>query len=110
MHEKATNDDLKDILKWNRQMVSGNKDLLMARVIDGQMYGRLGRCPMCLRGKLQLEDATAKKAVCKGFFNDEIQARESCSFSCPIDQAPREHPWYVCLLCCRSLFVMRFRF
>lgn len=71
-HEKETNDQLHDILKWNRQLVSGTKDILMARVIDGQMHGRLGRCPLCVRGKLQLENEAAKNAICKGFFNEDV--------------------------------------
>jgi hypothetical protein len=93
MYEQHKNDALKDILKWNRQLVSGNKDLMMARIINGQLKGRLGRCPMCLRGKLQLEDEQAQNAICKGYFDEDLGARESCSYACPIDEAPRKHPW-----------------
>lgn len=93
MYENHKNDALKDVLKWNRQLVSGNKDLMMARIIDGQLKGRLGRCPMCLRGKLQLEDEHAKKAICKGYFDEDLGVREPCSYACPIDEAPRKHPW-----------------
>jgi hypothetical protein len=49
-------DTMKDICKWNRQLVGGNNNMLMARLIDGQMYGRLSRCPSCTAGKLQLFD------------------------------------------------------
>jgi hypothetical protein len=96
-YEKAKNDELKDILRWNRQHISGNKDMLMARIIDGQMRGRLGRCPMCIRGKLSLENEKAEHAVCHGFYNDDIGAHETCAYKCTIEEAPRKHPWYVIL-------------
>jgi len=102
-YEKATNAELHDILKWNHQMVTGNKDALMARVIDGQMHGRLGRCPLCIRGRLQIEDETAKRAVCKGYFDEDIGVHESCAFGCPIEEAPREHPWYIFIILDRML-------
>lgn len=108
MYEKHTNDALKDILTWNRQVKTGNKDLIMARIIDGQLKGRLGRCPMCIRGKLQLEDEHALKAICKGYYNEDIGAREPCSYTCPIDAAPRKHPWYVVAWYVRSIHVFAF--
>ena len=92
-YEKAKNDELKDVLRWNRQHVSGNKDILMARVIDGQMRGRLAHCPMCIRGRLDLENEAAKRVSCHGFYDDDIGARHSCAFKSSIEEAPREHPW-----------------
>ncbi len=71
----------------------------MARVIDGQMRGRLARCPMCIRGKLALDNAAAKRVSCHGFYDDDIGARHTCAFVGSIEEAPREHPWYVqCLV------------
>jgi K+-transporting ATPase c subunit len=93
-YENATNDELKDILRWNHQLLTGNKDILMARVIDGQMRGRLARCPMCIRGKLALDNAAAKRVSCHGFYDDDIGARHTCAFVGSIEEAPREHPWF----------------
>lgn len=98
-YEKAKNTELSDILRWNHQPVSGNKDILMARVIDGQMRGRLARCPMCIRGHLSLDNAAAKSVSCHGFYDDDIGARHSCAFKSSIEDAPREHPWYVSTVC-----------
>ena len=93
MYETYTNDALKDILTWNRQIKTGNRNLLMARIIDGQLKGRLGRCPMCIRGRMQLENDHARQAICKGYYNEDIGAHESCNYTCLIDDAPRNHPW-----------------
>ena len=49
-------DELKDILRWNKQIVGGNKDTLLARIIDAKLNGRLGRCPSCLRGRIKLTE------------------------------------------------------
>lgn len=49
-------DELKDILRWNKQIVGGNKDSLLARIIDAKLHGRLSRCPSCLRGRIKLTD------------------------------------------------------
>jgi len=95
MYEKAKNAELHDILQWNHQLVSGTKDILMARVIDGQMRGRLGHCPMCVRGPVKLENESAKNAICTGYYDSDMGYHVSCSFKCPIEEAPREHPWYV---------------
>ena len=49
-------DELKDVLRWNKQIVGGNKDTLLARIIDAKLNGRLGRCPSCLRGRIKLTE------------------------------------------------------
>ena len=49
-------DELKDVLRWNKQIVGGNKDTLLARIIDAKLRGRLGRCPSCLRGRVKLTE------------------------------------------------------
>ena len=52
MYEMLKADVLKDMLRWNRQMLGGKKNMLLVRIIDGQMNGRLARCPTCLQGRV----------------------------------------------------------
>lgn len=87
------NDDLKDLLRWNRQPLGGNRAELMSRVIDGRVHGRIGRCTSCIQGKLKLsEDGTS--ASCSGYFDEDASARISC-FNCfPLSKVPRLQPWY----------------
>mmetsp|Transcript_10528 Transcript_10528/g.19646 ORF Transcript_10528/g.19646 Transcript_10528/m.19646 type:complete len:446 (-) Transcript_10528:497-1834(-) len=85
-------DQLKDILRWNKTPCTGNKDLLLLRIIDGEVYGRLGKCPICVKGQLKLNDE-GTEVQCKGFFNEDIGAHEACYFS--IDPArARRHVWF----------------
>jgi ssDNA-binding Zn-finger/Zn-ribbon topoisomerase 1 len=87
-------DELKDILGWNRQFKTGTKDMLLARVIDGQMHGRLGRCPVCSQGQLQLKDENAEMVICKGYYDEDLSTRIPCDFEGPALDAPRLLPWY----------------
>uniref|UniRef100_A0A7S4HQV9 PARP-type domain-containing protein n=1 Tax=Odontella aurita TaxID=265563 RepID=A0A7S4HQV9_9STRA len=95
MYQGCKNDELKDCLRWNKQMVGGNKDALMTRIIDGHLNGRLGRCPTCKQGRVKLtEDDGGETAYCNGYFDEENGVRVGCFFKCKIDKAPRLHPWY----------------
>ena len=40
-------DDLKNELRWNRQVLVGTKPVLLRKVIDGRVNGRLAHCPDC---------------------------------------------------------------
>lgn len=93
-YEKMKADELKDILEWNRQQKSGNKNLLLTRIIDGQMNGRLARCPVCTRGKLQIENETSTTAICKGYWDEDLAGRIPCRYSTPLEEVERLHPWF----------------
>ena len=47
MYKGCKNDDLKDILGWNRQIKKGTKEFMMYKCIDGHVFGRLATCPLC---------------------------------------------------------------
>lgn len=69
--------------------------IVVRRCIDGHVNGRLGRCPTCFIGKLSLNEADAgATVVCKGYFDEEIQNRIPCQYSCNASSAPRLLPWY----------------
>lgn len=85
-------DELKDVLRWNKAPITGNKDVLLLRIIDGEVYGRLGRCPICVKGRLKLCDE-GDKVECKGFYNEDVGAFEVCYFSMEPEKVPRL-PWF----------------
>lgn len=39
------------MLKKNLQSMSGNKNDLVAKVADGQVLGRIPKCPKCFGGR-----------------------------------------------------------
>lgn len=88
------NEDLKSVLRWNRQIISGTHPVLLVRVLDGHMYGRLGRCTLCGVGKLRLED-DGGMIHCHGIFDEETHVRYPCSAKYSPEQAPRLKPWFL---------------
>jgi hypothetical protein len=83
---------LGDILQWNHQYKTGNKDYLMEKVIDGEVYGRLAQCPVC-SSKLKLTEGTV--VVCIGPFDEDTQRKMQCAYQAKPSDAPRWKPWYV---------------
>mmetsp|Transcript_19864 Transcript_19864/g.41056 ORF Transcript_19864/g.41056 Transcript_19864/m.41056 type:complete len:474 (+) Transcript_19864:186-1607(+) len=96
IYHKMKNPELQDVLRWNVGYgMTGTKDALLLRCIDGHVNGRLARCPMCFRGKLQLADKDAGQTVaCGGYFDEEISARIPCTYVAKNERAPRLQPWY----------------
>jgi len=86
-------ENLKDVLRWNRQVVGGVKDILLQRIVDGHLNGRLENCPSCLKGKLKLND-DGEIVSCPGHFDDEVMARVSCFYSNSKNKVGRFQPWY----------------
>jgi hypothetical protein len=85
--------DLGDIMQWNRQYKTGPKNFLMEKVIDGEVHGRLARCPLC-SGHLKLKE-DGSTVVCHGSFDEGSQRRIECAYSGKPSEAPRFKPWYV---------------
>lgn len=89
-YRKMTMDELKDYLRWNGLMVSGKKDELVARCVDGELHGALPHCPeQGCKGKLKLEN---NKVVCGGAYNEDVGAFVRCFFKADPHQVKR-HPW-----------------
>lgn len=95
-YSKLKNDDLKSILRWNLGYgMTGAKDILLLRCIDGHVHGRLGRCPTCFQGKLQLKDDDAGLTVnCLGYYDEDLARRIPCGYAVANSSAPRLQPWY----------------
>ena len=96
VYAKLKNDDLKSILRWNLGYgMTGTKDILLLRCIDGHVHGRLGRCPTCFQGKLQLKDEDAGVTVnCLGYYDEDLARRIPCGYAVANSSAPRLQPWY----------------
>jgi Helix-hairpin-helix domain len=102
-YHKFKNEQLKDILRWNRQVQTGTKDAMLYKVIDGSLHGRLARCVLCGGGRLKIAFAAgagsggggaAVTVVCSGSFDEDTQRRIECAFTCTPETAPRLQPWY----------------
>lgn len=93
LYSKLSVEELKDILRWNHQPVSGTKQILLSRAIDGFVNGRLGFCMTCVCGTLKLSE-NCTEVSCAGFYNEEFGYRELCPMNIPVNKATRLHPWY----------------
>lgn len=96
VYAKMKVDDLKSVLRWNLGYgTSGNKDILLLRCIDGHVNGRLGRCPTCFKGNMNLKEEDAGATIlCKGYYNEDIAARMQCGYATKASSVPRLQPWY----------------
>lgn len=94
-HHKKKIDDLKDYLRWNKQILAGKKDFVLFKVIDGMIHGRLGTCPLD-GGALKFQEGDYEKVVCSGKFDEDNQIRIPCEFTGKrTDAALREKPFHV---------------
>jgi len=85
-------DELKDFLRWNYQIVTGNRSTILYRVVDGRVNGRLGFCSLCVKGRLKLSDDAAF-ATCSGYYDDDMSSKVTCFNKIDISKAQRLQPW-----------------
>jgi len=88
--------ELKDILRWNKQIIGGTKDFVLFKVIDGELHGRLSVCPIC-PGDLKYLEGDYDKIHCGGQYDEDIGRRIPCSYTTPRLANPesvRAHPFY----------------
>jgi poly [ADP-ribose] polymerase len=85
-------DELKDFLRWNRQVMTGTKDIVLFKAIDGNIYGRLARCVLC-GGRLKM-NSDCTKVICSGSFDEDTSMRIDCAYQVEVPEAPRWQPWY----------------
>lgn len=87
------NGELQDILSWNKVVKSGNKDVLLTRVIDGYVYGRIGKCVSCLEGNPKISE-DGSEVVCNGFYDKDKGFHVSCGSKIKVKDADRHKPWF----------------
>jgi Helix-hairpin-helix domain len=94
IYHSKTIDELKDVLRHNRQVLVGTKDVLLYKVIDGARFnGRLSHCPLCRTGRLKIDPVTWQ-VRCNGTFDESVQRRMECHYKCAPEDAPRHEPFY----------------
>ncbi len=96
-YHKTKVDVLKDILGWNFQIKSGAKPFVLFKVIDGQLHGRLGLCPLC-QGDLKFEEGDYDKVHCRGRYDEDIGRVQQCHYTAPrigSKAAHRLQPFYL---------------
>eukprot|EP00978_Attheya_sp_CCMP212_P014226 scaffold36188_cov54-Attheya_sp.AAC.4 len=85
--------DLKKILRTNEQHVTGTKNVLLDRIVDGYLHGRLDHCPKCTVGRLRIEEMCPELVRCHGHYELGWNIAVPCSFECATKDAPRSGPW-----------------
>ena len=74
--------------------MTGKKEFVLFKVIDGEVNGRLGNCVLC-GGRLKFQEDDLEHVVCNGRFDEDTNMRLPCGFKAPIDEkTPRYHPWH----------------
>lgn len=68
-HKGTTASELKDILRWNKQIIGGKKEFALFKVVDGVVNGRLSVCPLC-PGNLKFLEDDYEKIHCAGQFDE----------------------------------------
>jgi hypothetical protein len=94
VYETMTAVKLKEILGWNLQYKTGDKELVLTKVLDGHVHGRLGRCQDCRGGRLYIaEDGVT--VICRGIFDEHTLSRVPCDYRGTVMDCPRWQPWCV---------------
>lgn len=74
--------------------MTGKKDFVLFKVLDGHVHGRLGRCPLD-GGKLKFMEDDYETVHCSGVYDESSQIRMPCSFMGKrMDSALRLKPFY----------------
>jgi hypothetical protein len=73
-------------------MLTGVKDVLLFKIMDGEQQGRLGLCGLC-GGRLKFSD-DMEHVICSGRFDEDLNIRQPCGFQADRmdSKLPRE-PW-----------------
>ena len=90
LSEKA----MRAMLRGNGQHVSGNKSVLLQRIIDGVTHGRLAKCPTCKVGRLKIRDEDPTVVGCSGPYDRDQQRNVPCAYRTSASDAARTTiPW-----------------
>lgn len=95
--EKLKNDKLKDILSWNNVVKTGPKSVLLTRVIDGYLHGRIGKCVVCKKGQPKISD-DGTHIICSGYFDKDMSFPVPCGSKRKIKEVQR---YVYDDICCR---------
>lgn len=79
---------LVDYLRWNDQLQKGTKDVVLNKVIDIAVRGRLARCQDC-GGKISIDADNDEMIKCGGGWDEVMNVRIACFNTWTKDSAPR---------------------
>lgn len=82
------NAELQDILGWNNVAKTGNKTVLLTRVIDGYLHGRIAKCFSCKKGQPKISD-DGTHIICNGYYDTDRGFRLSCGSKSKIKDVKR---------------------
>lgn len=75
----STKKELQDILRKNDQKITGSREELVERVADGELFGKIPRCPLCFEGHLQYNYKRGLY-ICPGFWEKDHFRRCKAAF------------------------------
>ncbi|CAJ1936738.1 unnamed protein product [Cylindrotheca closterium] len=91
--DKPKVEALKDYLRWNKQVIKGNKDFVIFKVIDGKVHGRLGYCALD-GGRLKMEEDCVT-VVSMGTFDETLSMPIPSDFKAPrLDPKLQRLKWF----------------
>ena len=88
-YEAMTAENLKGILRANKQIIGGTKAELVQRCAEGQILGAIPLCPVCFAGKPRYDIATGVYK-CPGYTDDDEY--KPCYFQ-GTDETISRTPW-----------------
>eukprot|EP00242_Pyramimonas_sp_CCMP2087_P008340 CAMPEP_0198210276 /NCGR_PEP_ID=MMETSP1445-20131203/20005_1 /TAXON_ID=36898 /ORGANISM="Pyramimonas sp., Strain CCMP2087" /LENGTH=216 /DNA_ID=CAMNT_0043884295 /DNA_START=71 /DNA_END=717 /DNA_ORIENTATION=+ len=91
-YKSMTVDTLKKFLKANKQLLSGKKDELVERCVDGETLGALPMCHICQKATVKLADTAEVCFVCPGYYDKDLLRFMKCKFSAETETLVRL-PW-----------------
>eukprot|EP00052_Salpingoeca_macrocollata_P024170 m.215300 g.215300 ORF g.215300 m.215300 type:complete len:405 (+) comp22203_c0_seq2:6385-7599(+) len=81
-YEKMQLPQLKEVLHYNDQTMSGRKAQLVDQCVDGEMYGALERCPQCGVGHVHPHKKDGDVVYsCAGYYEKEAGVYRPCPYS-----------------------------
>lgn len=96
------NAELQDILAWNNVVKTGTKDVLLTRVMDGYLHGRIAKCFVCGKGQPKISD-DGSHVICTGFFD----SASVIPIPCGTKSKPKDVKRYVLFVVRCMLYVVQ---
>jgi hypothetical protein len=80
-------------VSWNSQLLTGKKENILHKVMDGEQLGKLGLCGLCA-GRLKFSD-DMEHVICGGRFDEALSAKIPCGFQADrMDSKLPRDPWW----------------
>ena len=94
-YERMNVAELLEVLRANEMLLSGSKEELVARCVEGEKRGAIPWCPLCRRGLLHVRHRAGGGMLyeCPGYFDTVARLYISCPFqSSHVERKPWAMP------------------